>query len=302
MILGRLEGIHAERPQPLLCKKNHVRTIHGSVAIEGNPLTPEQVTAILEGKRVIAPKKEIQEIVNANELYEKSVNFDYRSEGDFLKAHQILMKGMIDDAGRYRATAVGVSEGSKVVHVAPKGERVPQLMKDLFYFLNHERDTTGIILSAVFHYEVEFIHPFLDGNGRIGRFWQHLVLQNLHSLFQYLPIESMIHKHQKNYYEALKISDQKGECTDFIEFSLRTILETLTEFEKEVRPQPMTAEARLKKGQESFGLNFFSRREYIGLFKTISTATASRDLEYGINKGHLEKVGSKATTKYRFKK
>ena len=300
-LVGKLEGIYAEKPQPILRKKNRIRTIHGSVGIEGNALSEEQVTALLNGKRIIGPKKDIQEVVNANQLYETSTQFNYQSEKDFLKAHKVLMKNLISHPGSYRAGNVGIFDKSKAIHIAPKANRVATLMKELFDFLHQNKNMSLLIQAAIFHYEAEFIHPFMDGNGRMGRFWQHLILEQLHPVFRYIPFESMIHQYQKKYYAILQKSDLKGECTDFIGFSLDMILKTLKEFETEVKPIRLTSESRLDKGKDVFKEHFFSRKEYMNLFNGVGTATASRDLLQGVKNKILEKSGSQALTKYRYR-
>lgn len=205
---------------------NRVKTIQGSLAIEGNTLTTDQITAILEGKPVIAPINEVQEIRNAIKAYELLDELNPNSVDDLLKVHLTMEAGLIDDAGRFRRQGVGVASGEEFIHYAPPAERVPQLMKDLFDWLNRT-DEHPLIKSCVFHYEFEFIHPFSDGNGRTGRLWQTLILSKWRSVFKNLPIENIVYKYQKEYYKAIAVSGGEGGCAPFIEFILGVIDETL---------------------------------------------------------------------------
>lgn len=299
--LGQLEGLHIAKPEPKLRKSNRVRTIQASLAIEGNTLALEKVTAILEGKRVIGPARDILEVQNAIKAYEEIQSFQPFSSKSLRAAHGILMANLIEDAGKWRAKNVGVFQGEKVAHAAPQAKRVPELMEQLFSFLKSEKETHALILSAIFHYELEFIHPFSDGNGRIGRLWQTTLLTKYHPIFEFTPIESVVKNRQEAYYKALGLSDKAGDASPFIAFSLETILEGLSEFSSSVRPEPLTAEARLEIAREHFIGRSFSRKDYLGHFKTISTATASRDLAEGIKKRILAKSGDRALSVYRFK-
>lgn len=223
--LGRLAVLEDEKNLRLR-RINRIRTIQGSLAIEGNTLSEEQITAILEGKRVIAPPREIQEARNAINAYEQFENWQPENEKQLLKAHQILMMGLIDDAGHYRSGNVGVMNGDVVVHMAPPANRVQKLMGDLIGWLANT-DQHPLIASSVFHYEFEFIHPFADGNGRMGRLWQTLILSRWNPLLAQLPVESMIHAQQSEYYQAINLSTKKTDSAPFIEFMLRVILETI---------------------------------------------------------------------------
>ena len=205
---------------------NRIKTIQGSLAIEGNTLSTDQITAILDGKPVIAPINEVQEIRNAIKAYELLDKLNPNSMDDLLKAHLIMETGLIDDPGRFRTKGVGVASGEDIIHYAPPAERVPQLMNDLFNWLT-ETDEHPLIKSSVFHYEFEFIHPFSDGNGRTGRLWQILILSEWRSIFKNLPIENIVYKYRKEYYHAIAISGGKNGCTPFIEFILGVIDETL---------------------------------------------------------------------------
>jgi len=215
---------------------SRVRTIHGSLAIEGNTLTEEQITAILDGKRVIAPPREILEVRNALAAYDRFDTWRPKVEKDLLEAHRILMSGLIDEAGAYRRGGVGVMAGQQVIHMAPPADRVPQLMGDLFRWLAAS-DAHPLIASAVFHYEFEFIHPFADGNGRMGRLWQSLILARWTPLFADIPVESLIFEHQAEYYQALQESTRQTDSVPFIDFMLRMILDAVTTSAPQVTPQ-----------------------------------------------------------------
>lgn len=206
---------------------NRIKTIQGSLAIEGNSLTTDQITAILDGKPVIAPINEIQEIRNAIKAYELLNELNPNSLDDLLKAHLTMEAGLIDDAGHFRSGGVGVASGEEIIHYAPPAERVPLLMKELLEWLNNTEEHP-LIKSCVFHYEFEFIHPFSDGNGRTGRLWQTLILSKWRPVFKNLPIENIVYKYRKEYYKAIAISGGEDGCTPFIEFILGVIDETLS--------------------------------------------------------------------------
>jgi Fic family protein len=205
---------------------NRIQTIQGSLAIEGNSLDVDQITAILEGRRVIAPPREIQEVRNAILAYEQLGTWSPANEKDLLTAHAVLMTGLVDRPGAYRSTGVGVMAGTQVMHMAPPASRVPGLMADLLGWLG-AHEAHPLIASCVFHYELEFIHPFDDGNGRMGRLWQTLILSRWKPLFAYLPTESIVRAHQGDYYQALADSNALGASTPFILFMLDVIRDTL---------------------------------------------------------------------------
>ncbi len=299
-LIGRIEGFEQPKPQPHLRKANRVRTIQGSLAIEGNTLDLDQVTALLEGKRVIGRKEEIQEALNAIATYDLMAKFDPFSPESLLEAHQTMMDQLIPDPGKWRTRNVGILKSSKVSHIAPKADRVPHLIDDLFRFLR-TNSYTPLIRSCVFHYELEFIHPFQDGNGRIGRFWQTLLLYHYHPAFEFIPIESLIREHQQEYYAALEASDRSGDSTAFVHFSLGIILQSLEDFVSSFSPKPLSATERLSRAKEHFVHREFSRKLYLELYKAISTATASRDLKQAVEAGILSRSGEKSLTLYRFR-
>jgi len=210
-----------------LRKINHIRTIRGTTAIEGNTLTEEQVTAVLAGKRVAAPQREIDEIKGAHAAYELLEKINPYSLKDVLRVHSAMMKGLVDGAGALRARGVGVVDGNgNVLHMAPPADRVPQLIGDL---LDWASTSTAhpLVKSSVFHYEFEFIHPFLDGNGRMGRFLQTAMLGQWNALFYAAPVENIVFANQAQYYEAINASSAKSDCGPFIDFMLDRILETI---------------------------------------------------------------------------
>ena len=228
-ISGQIEryAIRLEQEDGLRLRKvNRIKTIHSSLAIEGNTLSEDQVRDIIDGKTVVAPIKEIQEVKNAIATYNLYPTLNPYSVKDLLKAHGVMMQALIDDAGRFRRGGVGVFSEQGLVHMAPPAERVPFLMDDLFAWLQSSKDHL-LIRSCVFHYEFEFIHPFIDGNGRTGRMWQSLILGRLHPLFEHLPVENMVYANQQAYYDAITASTHAGQSGPFIDFMLNEIYKTL---------------------------------------------------------------------------
>lgn len=229
-IIGSVSALSNFDKNPKLRRANRIRTIHDSLAIEQNTLTLEQVTSVLNGKMVIAPPKDIQEVKNAYEIYELLDTLDPYSVDDLLKAHGVMTRGLVEELGAFRTKPVGVvdSKSGEVIHVGTLPAYVPQAVEDLLQWLKND-DTNDIIKSCIFHFEFESIHPFLDGNGRTGRLWQTLILSKVDPVFAYLPIESMIYKKQDEYYQSINDSDYAGESTEFIIFMLETIKDALVE-------------------------------------------------------------------------
>ena len=257
--VGRLEA-GANAGLLHLRRINQIRTVQGSLAIEGNTLSIEQITAIIDGKRVIAPPREILEVRNALKIYEMLDQLQPDSLSDLLLAHKILMSNLTDDAGAFRKKGVGVMAGERVVHMAPPAQRVPGLINELLAWLQRT-DQHPLIASSVFHYEFEFIHPFSDGNGRMGRLWQTLILCRKQSLYSAIPVESMIYERQQQYYDALKKSTENSDSSYFIEFMLETILATIrTVFNPEVTPEVIPEVKRMLELLNS-SRNAMSRRE-----------------------------------------
>jgi len=195
--IGELQVHPLTRPALHLRKENRIKTIQASLFIEGNTMTLDQVTALVNEKRVIGPQKDIREVVNAIQAYDQMMNFTPTSISDFLRAHKILMKGLKEDAGKFRNKNIGIAKGGRVAHVAPPPRIVPGLMKSLFQYLQ-DKSELSLIKSCVFHYELEFIHPFSDGNGRMGRMWQTLILLEEYPVFEFLQFEALISASQKN--------------------------------------------------------------------------------------------------------
>lgn len=285
----------ADKPIPRLRKENRIRTIHSTLKIEGNTLDRSQVTALIENKRVTGSPKDIREVMNAIAVYEQLTDLDPFSQQSFLKAHQVLVGGLQDDAGKYRSHNVGIYQGREVAHIAPPSERVPLLMDTLFDYLGSD-ESIHLVKSCVFHYELEFIHPFTDGNGRMGRLWQTLILMKEHPVFEFLPFESLIRQKQREYYEVLAVCDKAGSSTRFIEFMLGILDQALDEL-LHAGNSPLTAEDRLQY-YVSDDKAPFTRKDYMNVFRDISTATASRDLKKGVDTKLLKKTGDKNLTVY----
>lgn len=294
--IGEVNAKYLVKTNPSLRKQNQIKTIHSSLSIEGNTLTEEQITAILENKRVVGPQKDIIEVLNALEVYKNISKLNHQSEQDFLKAHKMLLKDLIENSGKYRTKGVGIVKGSKVEHLAPPHENVPFLMKDLFQYLK-DKSEISLIKSCVFHYEMEFIHPFMDGNGRMGRLWQTLILMDEYPVFEFLPFETLISKNQTAYYNSLSASDKAGKSTPFIEYMLRILDQSLSELLQNAT-RKLSDENRMQIFTENFAEEF-SRKEYLNFFKEISSATASRDLKKAVAMGIITKTGDKKTTTYR---
>ncbi|QTY25963.1 Fic family protein [Flavobacterium sp. CS20] len=297
--LGEINAVHLHKPPTELRKKNRIKTIQSSLEIEGNTLTEEQITALLENKRVIAPQKDILEVQNAIQVYDQLQKFNPNSIKDLEKAHGVLMQGLIKNAGKLRTKNVGIVQGSKVKHVAPDGGMVKGLMNDLFSYLKSDKDIV-LIKSCVFHYEFEFIHPFIDGNGRMGRLWQTLILMQKYPVFEFLPVESLIKENQEAYYKVLEQSDNIGQSTPFIEWMLNIILQALENLLK-TQNRALSAEDRIDIFKDKIGQQEFSRKDYLQNYKEISQATASRDLKWAVEQEILGKSGDKRLTKYIFR-
>lgn len=296
--IGEVNANYLSKQTPQLRKKNRIKTIHSSLQIEGNTLTEEQITALIENKKVIGPKKEVLEVLNAIAVYENLNQYEFSSSKSFLKAHLELMNGLIDSAGKYRQQGVGIVKGNKVEHIAPPYENVPFLMNDLFEYLT-DSDELTLIKSCVFHYEMEFIHPFLDGNGRMGRLWQTLILMNEYPVFEFLPFETLISQTQNEYYKSLALSDKSGKSTYFIEYMLDVIdqsLQSLLDYNNRTLKDLDRLEYFIK-----LGIKEFSRKEYMNVFKDASSATASRDLKKGVELNMFESFGNLNKTKYKVK-
>ena len=225
--VGRLDASALEA-SPQLRKQNRIKTITGTLAIEGNTMTEAQVTAIVEGKPVLGSMRELAEVKGAIAAYEALPGFKPANLDDLLAAHGLMMADILTNAGAFRTKAVCIHKAGVVHHVAPPAHQVSGLMADLTGWLQQAKDHP-LIASSVFHYEFEFIHPFSDGNGRMGRLWQTLILSRWHSLFSSLPLESVIKDNQQQYYQALEQADQQADSTSFIHFMLSVIAQTLAQ-------------------------------------------------------------------------
>ena len=288
-ISGQIEryAIRLEQEDGLrLRKANRIKTIHSSLAIEGNTLSEDEVRDIIDGKNVVAPIKQIQEVKNAIATYELYPSLNPFSVKDLLKAHGVMMQALVDDAGKFRHSGVGVFSEHGLVHMAPPADRVPMLMDDLFGWLKESKDHL-LIRSCVFHYEFEFIHPFIDGNGRTGRLWQSLILGKLHPLFEHLPVENMVYANQQAYYDAITASTNAGQSGPFIDFMLNEIFKTLKAHQREdlgaSAIDPIDKEFGIKFGEEfgikcgiKFGIN---DKRLLLLINSNPSATAAEAAE-----------------------
>ena len=227
--VGALSAAFPKEPDLRLRRAERIRTIQGSLAIEQNTLTVEQITAVLAGKTVLAPPKDIAEVRNAYEIYEHLEQLNPCSAEDLLAAHGVMMRGLVPDAGEFRTRPVGVvNEKREIVHFGTLPDYVPDAVAGLMEWLKTS-ELHPLVKSCVFHYEFEVIHPFLDGNGRMGRLWHTLILSKWNPLFAWLPVESMIYRHQEEYYQAINRCNEAADSTEFIGFMLGVIRETLSE-------------------------------------------------------------------------
>jgi Fic family protein len=224
--LGRWSARQEPSPSPRLRRENRIHTIQASLAIEQNSLSLEQVTALFDGQRVMGPARDIQEVRNAIAAYDALPRWDPANREHLLEAHGLLMAGLIDTPGRFRSGGVGIYRGDQLVHMAPPAARVPALVADLLGWLAAS-DWHPLLVSCVAHYELEFIHPFADGNGRIGRLWQTLILSRWNALLAWLPIEEVIRSRQQGYYESLGRADQQGDLEPFVAYQLEAIHDAL---------------------------------------------------------------------------
>ena len=270
--IGEVNANYLSKQSPQLRKQNRIKTIHSSLKIEGNTLTEEQITALIENKRIVGPQKDVLEVLNAITVYEKLDKYDFLSEKSFLKAHQKLMTGLISNPGKYRKQGVGIVKGTKLEHLAPPYKNLPYLMKDLFKYLKDPDELTLIKL------------------------WQTLILLSEYPIFEFLPFETLISKTQKDYYKSLASSDKLGKSTFFIEYMLRVIDQSLESI--------LTYNNRILKDTDrlehfiTLGIKLFMRKDYMNVFKDLSSATASRDLKKGVELKMFKSIGNKNKTEY----
>ncbi len=285
--IGRLSLVKEPAMSVRLRRINRIRSIQGSLAIEGNTLSESQITALLEGKRVLAPPREIQEARNALLAYEQFGSWLPHRKTDMLAAHAILMKGLLDHPGNFRTGGVGIMKGQDVIHLAPPAEKVPALVKDLLSWLKASKDHP-LIASSVFHYEFEFIHPFADGNGRIGRLWQTLILASWKPVFAYIPVETLVCQHQAEYYAALNQSGAKADSGPFIDFMLRMIRDAILNLDALSEKMPeKTSEKILRLIAENPQVTIAELARLTGL----AARTIERNLKGLQDRGRLQRIG-----------
>ena len=303
-LIGKISAEKEFEKNLILRRENRIKTIYSSLAIEQNTLTLGQVTDVINGKRVLAPPKDIKEVQNAYEIYERLDELNENSVKDLLLAHKIMTSELIKESGRFRSKNAGVYQGDKLIHMGTLREYIPELINNLFLWLKNSKEHP-LIKAAVFHYEFEFIHPFQDGNGRIGRLWHSLILSKWKKIFAWLPVESLVQKYQKEYYIAINNSNRNGESTEFILFMLRIINETLIEL---IETEKMTDKLTGKmtdKNEERTKLvikylnqnNSINNKDAKNLLD-ISEATARRFLNKLVKENILEAVGEYKARKY----
>lgn len=290
-LVGHMNATLGLSANPTLRRTNRIRTIYSSLAIEQNTLSLEQVTAVLNGKRVIAPPKDIAEVKNAYEIYEMIDSLNPYSVDDLLRAHEVMTRGLVEESGCFRSRPVGVvDKQGNILHFGTLPDYVPGLVAELLEWVR-DSDFHMLIKSCVFHYELERIHPFADGNGRIGRLWHTLLLTRWKPMFAWLPVESIIHDRQEEYYQAINRSNNEAESTAFIEFMLSAIQEALMEAVKTGSAENMSTEEQRWYQIERFlkkngTISNADVRKMLG----VSAATANRILARFVEEGKIQKV------------
>lgn len=292
-LVGRLTSTNQLSSNPTLRRTNRIRTIHGSLAIEQNTLTLEQVTAVLNGKQVLAPPKDIAEVKNAYEIYERLDELDPYSVDDLLTAHGIMTRGLVEESGMFRTRPVGVvDQEGHVLHFGTLPQYVPDLVMELLDWVKNS-DVHMLIRSCVFHYEFELIHPFSDGNGRVGRLWHTLLLSKWNPAFAWLPVESIIHDRQQEYYAAINASNDAGESTVFIEFMLSAIkaslMDAINASDEMSDGQMDKATIRWKQIKKFMETHEFIMNADVRVLCGVSAATANRILAGLVKGGKLTK-------------
>ena len=304
-LVGKLSAVSSFSANPMLRRSNRIRTIHGSLAIEQNTLSLEQVTAVLNGKHVLAPPKDIAEVKNAYEIYERLDELDPYSVDDLLTAHGIMTRGLVEESGMFRTRPVGVVDiEGNVLHFGTLPQYVPDLVMELLNWVKTS-EVHMLIRSCVFHYELELIHPFADGNGRVGRLWPTLLLSKWNPAFAWLPVESIIHDRQQEYYAAINASNDAGESTVFIEFMLSAIKASLTEAismsERASDRRMDKSTLRWNKIQEYLKTHDYIMNADVRELCEVSAATANRILSGLVKEGKLEKYHRNGHWNYRAK-
>ena len=298
-LVGRVSVTDKISMNPTLRRTNRIQTIYSSLAIEQNTLDLEQVTAVLSGKRVIAPPKDIAEVQNAYEIYDNMDKLNPYSIYDLLKAHSVMERGLLNEAGEFRSRPVGVadSEGN-ILHFGTLPQYVPKLVQELLEW-TEKSEIHLLIKSCVFHYEFELIHPFADGNGRMGRLWHTLLLSKWNPIFAWLPIESIIHDNQSEYYNAINVSNNNGNSTVFIEFMLSVIKQALQESIND-KPKNISSKSDLRWNKIN---DYLETHEYIlnsdvQKLLGVSSATATRILVGFMKDGKLNRIRIKSCWGY----
>lgn len=299
-IIGRLSLVKRNLQ---LRKEQRIRSIQSSLAIESNPLTLEQVTGIINGKKVLAHPKDIREVENAYQAYDIAFSLNPYRIKDLLLAHKLLTQDLIKESGKFRTKEVAIYSGADIIHLGAKAEFVPKLVKQLFKWAE-KSEIHDLIKSCIIHFELEIIHPFADGNGRIGRLWQSLILSKWNPLFEWLPIETIVHQHQQRYYQALNSSNRKNDPTDFIEFMLEVILTTVKSY-LTIEMSDKTSDKLSDKEQDIYkkiklylSENAFLTNQKATKLLDISPATARRYLAKFVQLGLLTAEGEKKSRVY----
>ena len=255
--IGQINNYNNLRKMPILRKNNRIQSVHSTLAIEANSLSLKQVKDVINGKLVIGFEREIKEVKNAYKAYEQITKINPYSIDDLLYVHGILTNGLIEESGKFRSGNEGVfDEDNNCIFIAPKPDLVMDLINDLFNYIKENKDKINpLILSSVFHYEFVFIHPFSDGNGRMARLWQNIILSHWKEVFVYLPIESLIKKYQKEYYKVIDDCNNSGESTEFIEFMLKMIDESLNNLLKNINKEVSNTDEYVNKLLEVMDYN-----------------------------------------------
>lgn len=306
-LLGQIKILSNGKFSPYLRKENRIRTIHSSLAIEHNSLSLEQVTAIIDGKRILGNPVEIKEVKNAYTTYEMMLTLDPFSVDDLLKAHEAMMKELISENGRFRSGGVGVFNGKALVHMAPPANMVPGQIQDLFSWYKAS-EIHPLIRSAIFHYEFEFIHPFADGNGRMGRMWHSLLLGRWNEIFYWLPVEDLIRSRQEEYYKALGKSDRDADSSAFVEFLLQVILDTLQNTtvvgndEVEEQKDPLADTLREAIGKDTLSATEIMKRLGLSHRPTFRQNYLNPALSHGVIEMTIPEKPNSRNQKYRLKK
>ena len=305
-LLGQIKILSNGKFSPYLRKENRIRTIHSSLAIEHNSLSLEQVTAIIDGKRILGNPVEIKEVKNAYTTYEMMLTLDPFSVDDLLKAHEAMMKELISENGRFRSGGVGVFNGKALVHMAPPANMVPGQIQDLFSWYKAS-EIHPLIRSAIFHYEFEFIHPFADGNGRVGRMWHSLLLGRWNEIFYWLPVEDLIRSRQEEYYKALGKSDRDADSSAFVEFLLQVILDTLQNTtvvgndEVEEQKDPLVDTLREAIGKDTLSATEIMKRLGLSHRPTFRQNYLNPALSHGVIEMTIPDKPNSRNQKYRLK-